>query len=103
MGKREIARAFNLKGQDRIKLKEVLREMGERGIIERGRRKNLGSKVNLPPVLAVQVSSDLTPDGELLLTPLDILDATAPIHLLDEDAHRTKPGDSLLVRVKYHS
>lgn len=97
VGKRELAKAFNLKGTDRIKLKTVLREMGDAGLIERGRRK---TKTHYPPVLTVKVSPELTEDGEVLLTPTD-LPATTPILLVEEAASRVKPGDQLLVRLKY--
>ena len=38
-GKREIARAFGIKGGDRIALKELLRDMADDGLIAGSRRK----------------------------------------------------------------
>lgn len=101
VGKREIARAFNVKGQDRIKLKALLKDMGEKGIIERGHRR-VHAHVHLPPVLAVKVSSELTKDGDVLLTPLEISAPTLPILLVEKGVSRVKPGDQLLVRIKRH-
>src|SRR3569833_3175719 len=37
VGKREIARAFHLKGQDRIPLKALLKELEHQGEVDRGR------------------------------------------------------------------
>jgi ribonuclease R len=102
VGKREIARAFNLKGQDRIKLKAVLKAMGEQGVIERGHRRRVHSTTHLPPVLTVQVSPDLTPEGDVLVTPVDIPNINVPILLIEGDISRVKSGDHLLVRTKRH-
>ena len=43
MDKRDLARAFKLKGQARIDLKELLRQLEDEGVLERGR----GSIVNV--------------------------------------------------------
>ena len=42
VGKREIARAFNLKGADRIRLKEMLRELTEDGQVTKRRKRLRG-------------------------------------------------------------
>lgn len=101
--KREIARAFNLKGLDRIRLKEVLKEMAGTGAIERGHLKRPRTPIHLPPVLTVQVAPELTADGEVLLTPLELPDPGIPILLIEGEISRVKPGDHLMVRVKHHS
>lgn len=46
VGKKEIARAFNIRGDDRIKLKEMLSEMKRSGQIEKS---GLRGKKSLPP------------------------------------------------------
>lgn len=102
VGKREIARAFNLKGQDRLKLKTILKEMAEQGTIERGHKRRLSSPAHLPPVLVVDVSPELTEEGEVLLIPLNISAPTPPIILREEGRSHVKPGDQLLVRIKRH-
>ena len=66
--KREIARAFGIKGDDRIALKRVLRELEEEGQLDRRRSAARGS--SLPTmVMADIVSRDR--DGELLARPTD--------------------------------
>ncbi len=61
--KREIARAFNIKGGDRIWLKQVLREMTAEGLIEHSRKKSR-IRGELPPVAIVEITGT-DPDGEL--------------------------------------
>ncbi|MBS0271593.1 MAG: ribonuclease R [Proteobacteria bacterium] len=103
VGKRELARAFNLKGQNRIWLKSLLRDMADKGLIQRGHKRNVHSRSKLPPVLLVNVSSELSEDGEILLTPVEPREEVPPIFLSDKDASRVKAGDRLLVRLKLHS
>ncbi|MBO6634614.1 MAG: ribonuclease R, partial [Parvibaculum sp.] len=48
--KREIGRAFGVKGDDRIPLKQLLKAMTEAGLIARDEAKNLRRTDELPPV-----------------------------------------------------
>jgi ribonuclease R len=75
-GKREIARAFGIKGQAKIGLKRVLSEMAENGRIK-GRRKNITEPGKLPPVTALEVIGRDN-NGDLIAEPLDWSDANAP-------------------------
>ncbi len=68
MGKREIARAFGVKGSDRVGLKALLKEMTEEGLIEKKHRKGLGEPGVLPSVTVIEVF-DLDTDGELMARP----------------------------------
>ena len=67
VGKREIARAFKIRGGDRIELKRLLREMAEDGLIE-GSRRRLTRAGALPPVAVIEIV-DRDRDGELVATP----------------------------------
>lgn len=67
MGKREIARAFGIKGDKRIELKRLLREMADEGVIE-GTRRTLVRSGDLPPVGVIEVI-ELDADGELIARP----------------------------------
>ncbi|GEP03080.1 ribonuclease R [Methylobacterium oxalidis] len=67
VGKREIAQAFNLKGQDRVALRKMLREIEEEGAIERGRG-GLSPAGRLPPVVLADIRSR-DRDGEFLAFP----------------------------------
>lgn len=102
VGKRELVRAFHLKGQDRIWLKQLLRKMGEEGLIERGHRRKVHSSGQLPPVTLVTVSPELSEEGEVLLIPVESQGDIPPIFLTEKSAARAKPGERLLVRLKFH-
>ncbi|MFN3388437.1 MAG: ribonuclease R, partial [Allosphingosinicella sp.] len=67
-GKREIARAFGIKGSDRIVLKRLLAELAEEGAIV-GRRKGVRKTGSLPPVAVVEVTGR-DADGDLIAEPL---------------------------------
>ncbi|QBK30438.1 ribonuclease R [Roseitalea porphyridii] len=67
--KRDIARAFGLKGGARVALKHVLRELEEEGLIEK-RGKRLATPGSLPPVMVLEVTGR-DPDGGLLARPIE--------------------------------
>ena len=69
IGKREIARAFALKGTDRIGLKALLREMEAEGVLDR-RRKAISGSGTLPATLVAMIAGT-TRDGDLFATPAD--------------------------------
>ncbi|MDH3666377.1 MAG: ribonuclease R [Paracoccaceae bacterium] len=68
-GKREIARAFGLKGADRVELKRVLRELEDEGHLSR-RKRRMRPSGHLPPVT---VLTALAPDrdGDIFARPQD--------------------------------
>ena len=67
--KRDIAKAFGVKGAARIELKRVLREMADEGQLEK-RKRSYRDPDRLPPVSVLEV---LEPDadGDLLAKPLE--------------------------------
>ena len=67
--KRDIAKAFGIRGAARIDLKRVLKELEDEGHLEK-RKKTYRDPDRLPPVSVLQVSGQ-TPDGELLAKPLE--------------------------------
>ncbi len=67
--KRDIAKAFGIKGADRIDLKRMLKELEEDGHLEK-RRKTYRDPDKLPPVSVLQVSEP-SPDGDLFAKPLE--------------------------------
>ncbi|MFI5013197.1 MAG: ribonuclease R [Hyphomicrobiales bacterium] len=69
IGKREIARAFAVKGADRIGLKRLLKEMEDDGLLDR-RRKALAKAGTLPSVLLADIAGT-TQDGDLFATPTE--------------------------------
>jgi ribonuclease R len=66
--KRDIAKAFGIKGAARIDLKRVLKELEEDGQLEK-RRKTYRDRDRLPPVSVLMVTPDA--DGDLFARPLE--------------------------------
>jgi ribonuclease R len=67
VGKREIARAFSIKGAQRLDLNRLLASMNEEGILE-GDKKSLRKKGSLPPVGVIEVVGR-DDDGDLICKP----------------------------------
>ena len=63
-GKREIARAFAVKGGDRVALKQRLAEMADEGLLS-GNRKGFKERGKLPPVAVLEIVAR-DADGELV-------------------------------------
>jgi ribonuclease R len=110
IGKREIARAFNIKGAAKIALKRLLKDLESDGAIQR-RHKNLHKPGVLPAiVLADVIARDR--DGDLLAAPAewDAAQGPAPKILLTIRARTNAggrpgapapaPGDRALIRVE---
>ncbi len=102
-GKREIARAFNVKGSDRIALKALLREMADDGLIAGSRRKLQRPGV-LPPVTVLEITAR-DRDGEFVARPAnwDEEHGPPPRVLMVESRRDTAPpagiGDRVLARI----
>jgi ribonuclease R len=73
-GKREIAKAFGLKGQEKIKLKALLRDMAEEGLID-GSKSAFHRMGGVPKVTTLKIVD--VDDGELIAEP-DNWDPEAP-------------------------
>ncbi|MCV6597399.1 MAG: ribonuclease R [Mangrovicoccus sp.] len=67
--KREIAKAFGIKGAARIDLKRVLKELEAEGHLEKKRR-SYQDPDRLPPVSVLEILPP-TPDGDLFAKPLE--------------------------------
>jgi ribonuclease R len=68
-GKREIARAFGIKGNDKIALKRILKDLATDGAVTKTRKK-LYKPGALPPVTMLVVTKR-DADGELLAVPAE--------------------------------
>ena len=105
-GKREIARAFNIKGDARVALKRLLSEMAEEGSLS-GTRKDLREAGKLPPVTVIEVTGRDS-DGDLIARPAvwSADDGEAPSILVLTHRARSEErdaaigvGDRLLARI----
>ena len=67
--KRDIAKAFGIKGSDRIDLKRILKELEAEGHLER-RRKTYRDPESLPPVSVLQVTAP-SGEGDLFARPME--------------------------------
>ncbi|WP_207476182.1 ribonuclease R [Arenibaculum pallidiluteum] len=101
--KREIARAFRLKGDARLQLKALLRELEEEGALERNRGKRLSPPGALPEVTVVEIIGT-DADGEALARPLSWPHDEPPprIYLLEERRGMAAPaaGDRVLAQLR---
>ncbi|MYH57777.1 MAG: ribonuclease R [Boseongicola sp. SB0675_bin_26] len=99
--KRDIARAFGIKGAARLDLKRQLRELEAEGQLAK-RRKTFRDPDRLPPVSVLQVDG-LDTDGHLLARPLERQgQGQAPTILVLQRSGdpALAPGDRILARLE---
>lgn len=108
-GKREIGRAFGVKGDDRIGLKQMLKAMSDEGLIAKDETKSLRRVGEMPPVTVIEITHTDT-DGELIARPVSWPgEDPAPLIVIAPDTRRRgkhevdEPpagvGDRVLARV----
>jgi ribonuclease R len=103
-GKRDIAKAFGLKGAAKIGLKKLLKDMASRGTLDR-KRKKISKPGQLPPVATLDVTG-FDEHGELYATPSEWDGGLPPRILIKSDTSRSedirppKPGDRILARIE---
>ena len=101
--KNEIARAFGVKGDDRVILKALLREMASDGTIEK-KGKRIVTSGSLPSIAALDIFSR-DKDGDLLAKPVEWNEefGTPPTVLLRSSRSDKGPapgvGDRILARI----
>lgn len=96
IGKREIARAFNVKGADRIPLKQMLKAMAEEGVLVKSEKRKLHRAGELPSVTVVEITHRDT-DGELVARPVDWKGTDAPPSIVitpETQKHRAKDREA---------
>ena len=106
VGKREIARAYGLKGDQRIELKELLRDLRDAGEITPDRAKTFRHPESLSDMVVLEIVS-VDGDGHLLAVPRrhdDDKDGPPPRIEVTAPASRTVPapavGDRVLASMK---
>ncbi|MEZ5818882.1 MAG: ribonuclease R [Hyphomicrobiaceae bacterium] len=107
VGKREIAKAFGIKGGDRVELKSLLASMAADGDLV-GNRKTLRRHGQIPPVAVLEIV-DRDDEGDLVAEPVAWEEDAGPrprILLLPERGRRRAPeeslgpGDRILARIE---
>ena len=68
VGKREISKAFSIKGGERRELKDLLNEMAAEGLLV-GNRKDFRQPGHLPPVTVLEVK-EIDAEGDLVAEPV---------------------------------
>ena len=101
-GKREIGRAFGLKGQEKIQLKALLKDMADEGLID-GKKSAFHRMGGVPRVTVLRVVD--IEDGEALAIPETWQpdDASPPprLRLIERGKHAAlKRGDRVLARTE---
>jgi ribonuclease R len=106
IGKREIAKAFGIKGGDRIALKALLAEMTAEGALV-GKRKALKRAGQVPPIAVLEII-DRDDEGELVAEPVAWEEEAGPrprILILAPTGRQRDgdtalgPGDRILARI----
>ncbi|MDX2265766.1 MAG: ribonuclease R [Hyphomicrobiales bacterium] len=104
IGKREIARAFNIKGADRIELKRLLKELADDGLISNTKRR-MREPGRLAPVAVIEIAGR-DRDGEFHAAPVswDAGDGPPP-KILVREGRKSGPapagvGEHWLARIE---
>jgi ribonuclease R len=101
-GKREIARAFGLKGSDKIALKKLLNEMGDEGLIESSRGRALHRAGGVPKTAVLKIV-DADEDGRIWARPEQWEAETPPpkIRVIEKGRNSALgAGDRILARTE---
>ncbi|MDF1791149.1 MAG: ribonuclease R [Thalassobaculaceae bacterium] len=102
VGRREIARAFDIKGPMRSELRGLLKEMAEAGDLDLGNRRKVAPVGTLPEVAVLEVSGT-DPDGEVLARAVgrEAEDNPPRIHIIaDRRSGPMGTGDRALCRLE---
>ena len=104
LDKRDIARAFGIKGQDRTKLRIMLRELAQEGGVEKNPTRTYKAPQNLPETAMIEITG-LDGDGELRAKPVEWFGhGPEPIiyvmYKRRGEGEEAKPGDRVLARLK---
>lgn len=101
VGKREIARAFNIRGADRARLNGILRELRDDGDLDKGRGKRFAKPGTLPGVGVIEVTG-IDRDGDPVARPVTWdSDGPPPAVFLSTERKGPAPavGDRILARL----
>ena len=101
--RRDIARTFGVRGAERAKLRRMLLELQNDGLIERSKRQKWKPSDRLPPVTVIEVY-DIDEDGHPLVRPVN-WDESIPLPFIElkngsRDLKAPGLGDRVLCRLQ---
>jgi ribonuclease R len=103
VGKREIAREFGLTSQQRLALRDLLKDMADEGEVAPAGRRRVAAPGRLPDATIVQVTGT-DPDGDAIARPVDWQgDGPPPLVLMAPEPRgrpALAPGERVLARLK---
>ncbi|HEY1720897.1 MAG TPA: ribonuclease R [Magnetospirillaceae bacterium] len=102
VGRREIARAFSIRGDDRRRLTELLKELQHGGEVEKHRGRKLTGPGQLPDTTEIIITGT-DRDGELIARPLEWKAGTAPPRIIMAPQRDKQPlgvGDHVLAKLR---
>lgn len=103
VGKREIARAFNIRGNDRVALKQLLHNMTDEGLFHKRRKRRVAHPDRLPSVAVVEITG-VDIDGDVLARPANWEGDGNPPTIVMTPSHGPAgalgAGDRVLTRLK---
>jgi ribonuclease R len=102
--KRDLAKALGVRGEDRMALKRLLRELAEEGLLQRGKKKSFLKAGALPEVAVLEITGTDV-DGELLARPVKWEGPDEPPQVVlmpgrDEAGPAPGRGERVLVRIR---
>jgi ribonuclease R len=103
VGRREIARAFNVKGAMRVELKQMVGSLINDGVIDPGRRRSVAVPGRLPPVGVIEVVS-INEDAEAIAKPISGIKGREEARILLPHTGRGPSfavGDRVLARLAH--
>ena len=103
VGKREIARAFQITGERRADLRKLLADLTQTGEVDRGRGRRVAPPKALPEVAIVEIAG-LDEDGDPLCRPIEWRDQGRPPRIILKSGKRgisdLAVGNRVLVQLK---
>jgi ribonuclease R len=81
VGKREVARAFHIRGDDRIHLKQLLKEMEAQGLLDRAHKGIIHTAGGLPAISVVEITG-VDRQGDLTAHPANWKGPEAAPHIM---------------------
>ena len=102
IGKREISRAFGIKGNDKIKLKSLLKDMKGDGSVA-GKKRRMNVVGELPPVTVIETAG-IDDNGDAYGHPVEWPDDKPPKLLIESLTGKAPAvGDRVLAKIEFLS